>query len=161
MEIFQIWTGEPPEKRLQDAMRCNMRLGDYTLISDTNFLNVGNWIDIKEYEWLYKGKGWDAKLKSDVIRFYYAKQRPVFYADCDCRIISLPILKKKAYFVRKHAMLFDLYAFYSGDAEFFEDLFASIIVDPDIMTPLIELNKRQSGIKSICKEFFEHPVKGK
>lgn len=137
--IFQVWAGEPPEKNIIDMMQKNCSKAiDYTLIAETNFLNVNTFIDIKEYTknnlhlnyCEFNSTPFKRVLLVDLLRFSFLAEAEsaVLYLDCDALFVKDFNLPEGSYFVSSAEAEFDFYAIYSNKGKsFFKPFFTFLL----------------------------------
>jgi hypothetical protein len=122
MNIFQVWVGDRIPLCCQNLMVQNIQMGEYTLISEHNFINAPNWIDVVSYcntinlNYNDYTTVSDKVLLSEYIRFHYLSEHSTFYIDSDAQILTLPNVTSGGFFVTQCEPWHDYYAIINNNA---------------------------------------------
>ena len=170
MKILQLWYGEKPEEQIIDFMKHNLSLGfDYVLVSNSNFLEVDNWINIRDVliesgikekvDKIQKGNKLLAIV--DLLRIYLATKDNFLYLDADAILLNnnIEFDLEKNYLI-KDRCVFDYWAFYCGDSNYFKNIYDKILNSFGIFfrnTLTFEvLNNNCGNLCQFCGEDFFH-----
>lgn len=173
LKTVQVWVGPEPAEEIIDCMKWNKSLSSgYVLISESNFLQAPEWIDLYKYcmdEMSLFSPAFDTITKkvllSDFIRFYYFSKNNGFYLDCDAKIKFFPPFYKGAHFVKSFSSV-DYFCFYNyGDTEFFPKFFNTLMelyktgFIKDSTQVKIMLEKWRGKYNGFCPVYIEHKNK--